>query len=166
MDVLELPRPVINFLRTMSKEMHRYSLCWDIYGGSDGVTLTLTWKMTGAGGGGGGIAGAASSSSSSSNNEATSVGTSAAVQGGGGGDLTDGEQDTTSTAINFSASSGPPLTQLGAASSTDLAHQILMNDAYTKKQHDSAAGFMSDSGGANVASTKKRVIGCAKLQLG
>lgn len=166
MDVLELPRPVINFLRTMSKEMHRYSLCWDIYGGSDGVTLTLTWKMTGAGVGGG-IAGAASSSSSSSNNEATSVGTSAAVQGAGG-DLTDGEQDTTSTAINFSASSGPPLTQLGAASSTDLAHQILMNDAYTKKQHDSAAagGFISDSGGANAASTKKRVIGCAKLQLG
>lgn len=45
MDVLELPRPVINFLRTMSKEMHRYSLCWDIYGGSESVTLTLTWKL-------------------------------------------------------------------------------------------------------------------------
>ena len=45
MDVLELPRPVINFLRTMSKEMHRYSLCWDIYGGSESVTLTLTWKI-------------------------------------------------------------------------------------------------------------------------
>lgn len=45
MDVLELPRPVINFLRTMSKEMHRYSLCWDIYGGSENVTLTLTWKL-------------------------------------------------------------------------------------------------------------------------
>lgn len=46
MDVLELPRPVINFLRTMSKEMHRYSLCWDIYGGSENVTLTLTWKLS------------------------------------------------------------------------------------------------------------------------
>jgi hypothetical protein len=46
MDVLELPRPVINFLRTMSKEMNRYSLCWDIYGGSESVTLTLTWKIT------------------------------------------------------------------------------------------------------------------------
>ena len=45
MDVLELPRPVINFLRTISKEMHRYSLCWDIFGGSDSVTLTLTWKI-------------------------------------------------------------------------------------------------------------------------
>ena len=45
MDVLELPRPVINFLRTMSKEMNRYSLCWDIYGGSENVTLTLTWKI-------------------------------------------------------------------------------------------------------------------------
>ena len=45
MDVLELPRPVINFLRTMSKEMNRYSLCWDIYGGSESVTLTLTWKI-------------------------------------------------------------------------------------------------------------------------
>jgi hypothetical protein len=45
MDVLELPRPVINFLRTMSKEMHRYSLCWDIYGGTESVTLTLTWKI-------------------------------------------------------------------------------------------------------------------------
>ena len=45
MDVLELPRPVINFLRTMSKEMHRYALCWDIYGGNEAVTLTLTWKL-------------------------------------------------------------------------------------------------------------------------
>ena len=45
MDVLELPRPVINFLRTMSKEMHRYALCWDIYGGNESVTLTLTWKL-------------------------------------------------------------------------------------------------------------------------
>lgn len=45
MDVLELPRPVINFLRTISKEMSRYSLCWDIYGGSESVTLTLTWKI-------------------------------------------------------------------------------------------------------------------------
>jgi hypothetical protein len=45
MDVLELPRPVINFLRTMSKEMHRYTLCWDIYGGNEAVTLTLTWKL-------------------------------------------------------------------------------------------------------------------------
>jgi hypothetical protein len=45
MDVLELPRPVINFLRTMSKEMHRYVLCWDIYGGNENVTLTLTWKL-------------------------------------------------------------------------------------------------------------------------
>lgn len=45
MDVLELPRPVINFLRTISKEMNRYSLCWDIYGGSESVTLTLTWKI-------------------------------------------------------------------------------------------------------------------------
>jgi hypothetical protein len=45
MDVLELPRPVINFLRTMSKEMNRYSLCWDIYGGTESVTLTLTWKI-------------------------------------------------------------------------------------------------------------------------
>jgi hypothetical protein len=46
MDVLELPRPVINFLRTMSKEMHRYALCWDIFGGAESVTLTLTWKMS------------------------------------------------------------------------------------------------------------------------
>jgi hypothetical protein len=46
MDVLELPRPVINFLRTMSKEMHRYALCWDIFGGPESVTLTLTWKMS------------------------------------------------------------------------------------------------------------------------
>jgi hypothetical protein len=45
MDVLELPRPVINFLRTISKEMNRYALCWDIYGGSESVTLTLTWKI-------------------------------------------------------------------------------------------------------------------------
>lgn len=45
MDVLELPKPVINFLRTMSKEMNRYSLSWDIFGGSDSVTLTLTWKQ-------------------------------------------------------------------------------------------------------------------------
>ena len=29
----------------MSKEMHRYSLCWDIYGGTESVTLTLTWKI-------------------------------------------------------------------------------------------------------------------------
>ena len=50
MDVLELPRPVINFLRTMSKEMHRYVLCWDIYGGNENVTLTLTWKLEQMGG--------------------------------------------------------------------------------------------------------------------
>lgn len=30
----------------MSKEMHRYSMCWDIYGGSENVTLTLTWKLS------------------------------------------------------------------------------------------------------------------------
>lgn len=45
MDVLELPRPVINFLRTMAKESCRYSLSWDIFGGPDSVTLTLTWKL-------------------------------------------------------------------------------------------------------------------------
>jgi hypothetical protein len=45
MDVLELPRPVINFLRTMAKEGCRYVLSWDIFGGSDAVTLTLTWKL-------------------------------------------------------------------------------------------------------------------------
>ena len=45
MDVLELPRPVINFLRTMAKEGSRYTLSWDIFGGSDSVTLTLTWKV-------------------------------------------------------------------------------------------------------------------------
>lgn len=44
MDVLELPRPVINFLRTMAKEGCRYVLSWDIFGGNDGITLTLTWK--------------------------------------------------------------------------------------------------------------------------
>lgn len=46
MDVLELPRPVINFLRTMAKEGCRYTLSWDIFGGPDTVTLTLTWKLT------------------------------------------------------------------------------------------------------------------------
>jgi hypothetical protein len=46
MDVLELPRPVINFLRTMAKEGCRYVLSWDIFGGSDAVTLTLTWKLS------------------------------------------------------------------------------------------------------------------------
>lgn len=46
MDVLELPRPVINFLRTMAKEGCRYVLSWDMFGGSDSVTLTLTWKLT------------------------------------------------------------------------------------------------------------------------
>lgn len=46
MDVLELPRPVINFLRTMAKEGCRYVLSWDIFGGTDAVTLTLTWKAT------------------------------------------------------------------------------------------------------------------------
>jgi hypothetical protein len=46
MDVLELPRPVINFLRTMAKEGCRYVLSWDIFGGTDTVTLTLTWKLT------------------------------------------------------------------------------------------------------------------------
>ncbi|CAF0907873.1 unnamed protein product [Adineta steineri] len=45
MDVLELPRPVINFLRTMAKESCRYVLSWDIFGGTDTVTLTLTWKL-------------------------------------------------------------------------------------------------------------------------
>jgi hypothetical protein len=45
MDVLELPRPVINFLRTMAKEGCRYVLSWDIFGGTDAVTLTLTWKL-------------------------------------------------------------------------------------------------------------------------
>ncbi|CAF1283018.1 unnamed protein product [Rotaria sordida] len=45
MDVLELPRPVINFLRTMTKESCRYVLSWDIFGGTDTVTLTLTWKL-------------------------------------------------------------------------------------------------------------------------
>lgn len=45
MDVLELPRPVINFLRTMAKESCRYTLSWDIFGGPDSVTLTLTWKL-------------------------------------------------------------------------------------------------------------------------
>ena len=45
MDVLELPRPVINFLRTMAKESCRYALSWDIFGGPDSVTLTLTWKL-------------------------------------------------------------------------------------------------------------------------
>ena len=45
MDVLELPRPVINFLRNMAKEGTRYSLSWDIFGGADSVTLTLTWKL-------------------------------------------------------------------------------------------------------------------------
>jgi hypothetical protein len=45
MDVLELPRPVINFLRTMAKEGCRYVLSWDIFGGTDTVTLTLTWKL-------------------------------------------------------------------------------------------------------------------------
>ena len=45
MDVLELPRPVINFLRTMVKESCRYALSWDIFGGPDSVTLTLTWKL-------------------------------------------------------------------------------------------------------------------------
>lgn len=45
MDVLELPRPVINFLRNMAKEGTRYSLSWDIFGGSDTVTLTLTWNL-------------------------------------------------------------------------------------------------------------------------
>ena len=150
MDVLELPRPVINFLRTMSKEMHRYSLCWDIYGGNEGVTLTLTWKLQS----GGAAAAATSSSSSSSNNEV--------VQStvGGGGDTTDGEQDTTTTtAINSSSSNGPPL---ATASSTDL-NQLL--DAYTKKNDSMTPGFISDSGGGS-SSGKKRVIGCAKLQLG
>ncbi|CAF2052574.1 unnamed protein product [Rotaria magnacalcarata] len=46
MDVLELPRPVINFLRTMAKEGCRYVLSWDIFGGTDSVTLTLTWKLS------------------------------------------------------------------------------------------------------------------------
>ena len=46
MDVLELPRPVINFLRTMAKEGCRYALSWDIFGGPDALTLTLTWKLT------------------------------------------------------------------------------------------------------------------------
>ncbi|CAF0763360.1 unnamed protein product [Didymodactylos carnosus] len=45
MDVLELPRPVINFLRTMAKESCRYVLSWDIFGGPESVTLTLTWKL-------------------------------------------------------------------------------------------------------------------------
>ena len=45
MDVLELPRPVINFLRTMTKESCRYVLSWDIFGATDSVTLTLTWKL-------------------------------------------------------------------------------------------------------------------------
>jgi hypothetical protein len=45
MDVLELPRPVINFLRTMAKESCRYVLSWDIFGGTDTLTLTLTWKL-------------------------------------------------------------------------------------------------------------------------
>ncbi|CAF2555584.1 unnamed protein product [Rotaria sp. Silwood2] len=45
MDVLELPRPVISFLRTMAKEGCRYVLSWDIFGGTDTVTLTLTWKL-------------------------------------------------------------------------------------------------------------------------
>ena len=45
MDVLELPRPVINFLRNMAKEGTRYALSWDIFGGEDSVTLTLTWKL-------------------------------------------------------------------------------------------------------------------------
>jgi hypothetical protein len=45
MDVLELPKPVINFLRTMSSERDRYLLSWDLYGNSTGVTLSLTWKL-------------------------------------------------------------------------------------------------------------------------
>lgn len=45
MEVLELPRPVINFMRSISKEMHRYTLSWDMFGASDSVSLTLTWKL-------------------------------------------------------------------------------------------------------------------------
>ncbi|CAF1570856.1 unnamed protein product, partial [Adineta steineri] len=32
-------------LRTMAKESCRYVLSWDIFGGTDTVTLTLTWKL-------------------------------------------------------------------------------------------------------------------------
>ena len=45
MDVLELPKPVINFLRTMSSEKEKYLLTWDLYGDGNSVTLSLTWKL-------------------------------------------------------------------------------------------------------------------------
>jgi hypothetical protein len=45
MDVLELPKPVINFLRTMSSEREKYLLTWDLYGDGNSVTLSLTWKL-------------------------------------------------------------------------------------------------------------------------
>ncbi|KAI3388289.1 hypothetical protein SNEBB_003979 [Seison nebaliae] len=44
MDILELPKPVIHFLRSLSKENNRYVLTWDISGGSSSVSLTLTWQ--------------------------------------------------------------------------------------------------------------------------
>lgn len=45
MEVLELPKAVINFMRSISQEMHRYTLFWDINGTDESVALSLKWKL-------------------------------------------------------------------------------------------------------------------------
>ncbi|KAL7669153.1 hypothetical protein ACOME3_009819 [Neoechinorhynchus agilis] len=46
-DVLQLPKPVINFLRTMTKDdVSKYAqLTWDIAGDHEQVKLSLTWTL-------------------------------------------------------------------------------------------------------------------------
>lgn len=129
MDVLELPRPVINFLRTMSKEMHRYSLCWDIYGGSESVTLTLTWKLNSAA-----VAGAALPPSVMASTETGTTTT---------GDSTDAEESATVTTS---------VAATAAATTTANHSDNHGGDAYTKKSMNDMHEFNSDTGAAPISS--------------
>ena len=45
MEVLELPNAVISFMRSISKEIYRYTLFWDINGTDESIGLSLKWKL-------------------------------------------------------------------------------------------------------------------------
>jgi hypothetical protein len=45
MELYGLPKPVLNFLRTMSEDKARYSMHWDIHGTADGMVLKLIWEL-------------------------------------------------------------------------------------------------------------------------
>lgn len=43
--MLELPKAVISLMRSISQEMHRYTLFWDINGTDESIGLSLKWKL-------------------------------------------------------------------------------------------------------------------------